>query len=60
VRLFFLVVSPEGAPAEHLQCLAAISKWLKDERNLERIRQANTSDEVSASLRGSGEGGDRG
>jgi PTS system nitrogen regulatory IIA component len=60
VTLFFLVASPEGAPAEHLQCLAAISKWLKDERNLERIRQARTSDEVNASLRGSSDGGDRG
>lgn len=29
VRLFFLVVSPSQSPAEHLQILAAISRWLK-------------------------------
>ena len=60
VRLVFLVVSPENAPAEHLQCLAAISKWLKGERNLERIGRARTSEEVSACLRGSNDGGESG
>jgi fructose-specific phosphotransferase system IIA component len=29
VRLFFLVVSPSHSPAEHLQILAAISRWIK-------------------------------
>jgi PTS system nitrogen regulatory IIA component len=58
VRLFFLVASPEGSPAEHLQSLAAISKWLKDPRNLERLRQARTEQEVYESLR-AGEGGER-
>jgi mannitol/fructose-specific phosphotransferase system IIA component (Ntr-type) len=29
VRLFFLVVSPSQSPAEHLQVLAAISRWIK-------------------------------
>ena len=29
VRLFFLVVSPTSQPAAHLQCLAAISKWVQ-------------------------------
>jgi len=56
VRLFFLVVSPEGAPAEHLQSLAAISKWLKDPRNLERVRRARTSEELSDALRAPVEG----
>lgn len=31
VRLFFLVVSPNHTPAAHLQCLAAISKWVRSE-----------------------------
>ena len=31
VRLFFLVVSPNQTPAAHLQCLAAISKWVRSE-----------------------------
>ena len=29
VRLFFLVLSPSEAPAEHLQVLSAISRWIK-------------------------------
>jgi mannitol/fructose-specific phosphotransferase system IIA component (Ntr-type) len=52
VRLFFLVVSPEGSPAEHLQCLAAISRWIKEDGNLDRLREATTADEVRACLLG--------
>jgi mannitol/fructose-specific phosphotransferase system IIA component (Ntr-type) len=37
VRLFFLVASPTRAPAEHLQSLAAISRWVKGERRVERL-----------------------
>lgn len=32
VKLFFLMISPNNAAAEHLQCLAAISKWVKTGR----------------------------
>jgi mannitol/fructose-specific phosphotransferase system IIA component (Ntr-type) len=60
VRIFFLVVSPDRSPAEHLQSLAAISRWLKQDGNLDRIREARTSEEVSACLRGSSGGGERG
>ena len=60
IRLFFLVVSPESSPAAHLQSLAAIAKWLKGDRNLERIRAATTTDEVRACLSNDGIGGDRG
>ena len=59
VRLIFLVVSPESSPADHLQSLAAIAKWLKSDGNLERIRQARTESEVTACLQGSSGGGDR-
>jgi len=52
VRLFFLVVSPESSPAEHLQCLAAISRWIKEDGNLERLREATTAEEVRACLLG--------
>jgi mannitol/fructose-specific phosphotransferase system IIA component (Ntr-type) len=37
VRLLFLVVSPSAAPAEHLQSLAAISRWVKADHHVERI-----------------------
>lgn len=37
VRLFFLVVSPTDAPAVHLQVLAAISRWLKQDSHASRV-----------------------
>jgi nitrogen PTS system EIIA component len=40
VRLVFLVVSPEDQPAEHLRCLAAISRWIKADSHVERILEA--------------------
>jgi mannitol/fructose-specific phosphotransferase system IIA component (Ntr-type) len=60
VVLFFLVVSPEGSPAAHLQTLAAISKWIKGDGNLERIRAARTPDQVLACLVGQTVGEARG
>lgn len=40
VHLFFCIVSPKRAPAAHLQCLAAISRWVKSaERVGELLRQ---------------------
>ena len=59
VRLIFLVVSPESSPAAHLQCLAAISRWLKDDRNLERIQGATTAEEARECLCGVAEGSQR-
>jgi len=37
VHLFFLLVSPEDSPAVHLQVLANISRWVKNDRHVERI-----------------------
>ena len=37
VRLLFLVISPTAAPAEHLQSLAAISRWVKADHHVDRI-----------------------
>jgi PTS system nitrogen regulatory IIA component len=37
VRLFFLVVSSDEAPAEHLRSLAAISRWLRADRHAAKI-----------------------
>jgi mannitol/fructose-specific phosphotransferase system IIA component (Ntr-type) len=37
VRVFFLVVSPSQAAAEHLQALAAISRWVKTRGHVEKI-----------------------
>ncbi len=37
VRLLFLVISPSAAAAAHLQSLAAISKWVKDDHHVDRV-----------------------
>lgn len=37
VQVLFLVVSPSGSPAEHLQILAAISRWVRGTGHAEKI-----------------------
>ena len=37
VKVFFLVVSPAESPAEHLQILAAISRWIKADDHAGRL-----------------------
>ena len=37
VQALFLVISPSGAPAEHLQTLAAISRWLRADAHAEKL-----------------------
>ena len=54
VRLFFLVISPSKAPAEHLQCLAAISRWVKADRHVERILAIEDPKDVYALIRSEG------
>ncbi len=46
VRLVFLVVSPEDQPAAHLHCLAAISKWIKADRHVERVLEIRDSSSI--------------
>lgn len=41
VRLLFLVISPSAAPAAHLQSLAAISRWVKEDHHVEKILEMN-------------------
>lgn len=50
VRLFFLVVSPEVSPAEHLRVLASISRWVKTDRNAERLLELQDPREVQRFL----------
>jgi len=54
VRVLFLVVSPSGAPAEHLQILAAISRWVRAGRHAERILALRQPAEVYDLLRDEG------
>ena len=37
VKVFFLVVSPAESPAEHLQILAAISRWIRVDHHAARL-----------------------
>lgn len=53
VRVFFLVVSPEKSPATHLQCLASISRWVKSDANLQRLRAADEPTGIYEVLTGS-------
>lgn len=51
VRLFFVVVSPSRSPAEHLQSLAAISRWVKTDGRVERLLGLQKPDEILDLLR---------
>jgi nitrogen PTS system EIIA component len=46
VRLFFLLVSPLDAPAEHLQVLAAISRWIKADQHVADVLASRDAEEV--------------
>ncbi len=52
VRLFFLVVSPDDSPAVHLQVLASISRWVKADRNVEKILAMSRPDRIYEFLLG--------
>lgn len=51
VKVFFLVVSPSESPAEHLQVLAAISRWVKADRHAEKILALSGPQEIYDFLR---------
>ena len=46
VRLFFLVVSPTDSPAAHLRSLAAISKWVKADRHVDRLLELQDPEDI--------------
>jgi mannitol/fructose-specific phosphotransferase system IIA component (Ntr-type) len=52
VRLFFLVVSPSRSPAEHLQSLAAISKWVRSGGDVAALLAGQDAGEIYALIRG--------
>jgi PTS system nitrogen regulatory IIA component len=54
VQVLFLVVSPSGAPAEHLQILAAISRWARANHHAERILALRDPQQVYDLLRDEG------
>ncbi len=50
VDLAFMLLSPEGAGADHLQALAEISRILRDGAMADRLRGAESADAVLALL----------
>jgi nitrogen PTS system EIIA component len=46
VDIFFLLVSPQNQPGDHLRALENISRHLKDERFVTFLRQARTRENV--------------
>ncbi len=51
VRVIFLVVSPEDQPAAHLQCLAAISKWIKTGNHIASLLEAGDPEKIYGLLK---------
>lgn len=51
VRVLFLLISPTDAPAEHLQSLAAISRWVRADHHLDQILALDTQEEIYELLR---------
>ncbi|MEJ2085493.1 MAG: PTS sugar transporter subunit IIA [Acidobacteriota bacterium] len=51
VRLLFVVVSPEESPAEHLQSLSAISKWVRENDHVERVLSLSDPQEIGRLIR---------
>jgi len=52
VDIFFLLVSPQNQPGDHLRALENISRHLKDERFVSFLRQARTQENVIDVLEG--------
>jgi mannitol/fructose-specific phosphotransferase system IIA component (Ntr-type) len=50
VNIFFLLVSPQNQPGDHLRALENISRHLKDERFVSFLRQARTRQQVNQVL----------
>jgi len=46
VDIFFLLVSPQNQPGDHLRALENISRHLKDERFVSSLRQARSQEKV--------------
>ncbi|HVT57389.1 MAG TPA: PTS sugar transporter subunit IIA [Thermoanaerobaculia bacterium] len=54
VSVFFLVISPPEAPAEHLQTLATISRWIRADRHTEALRDLEAPQAIWDFLQESG------
>lgn len=46
VRIFFVLISPEGTPAEHLRVLADISRWVRSDSNVAAILEQRDRERI--------------
>jgi len=54
VKVFFLVISPVDSPAEHLQVLASLSRWLRSDKHVEKVIASSGAAEIFALLQREG------
>jgi mannitol/fructose-specific phosphotransferase system IIA component (Ntr-type) len=54
VQVLFTVISPTEAPGEHLQTLAAISRWVRAGQHIEAVLAAPTREAIYQLLVGEG------
>jgi mannitol/fructose-specific phosphotransferase system IIA component (Ntr-type) len=52
VDIFFLLVSPQNQPGDHLRALENISRHLKDDRFVSFLRQSRTRENIIGVLEG--------
>lgn len=57
VRVFFCIVSPHDSPAAHLQCLAAVSRWVKEAEHVERLLELTEPEAICRLFSDSEDGG---
>ncbi|MBV8456447.1 MAG: PTS sugar transporter subunit IIA, partial [Acetobacteraceae bacterium] len=52
IDLAILLLTPAGRPNEHLSALAAVSRPMRDEAMLNRLRSARTAAQLREALQG--------
>lgn len=50
VKLFFLIVSPKSDPQQNLKLLSAISRWVREEGNVEKVLALQDPSAIRAAL----------
>ncbi len=50
VRLFFVIVSPKSDPKQNLRFLSAISRWVRQDGNVEKVVALESADDILAAL----------
>lgn len=51
VKLFFTIISPSDKPAAHLQSLALISRWIKNDHHVEGLLDLSDAEKILEYLR---------